>query len=68
MRAEGRPLLKSVRPLDRYTGKQIPEGKVGSTYRCEYLDASRTLDETAITAVHTRIVVALQKKLGAQLR
>jgi phenylalanyl-tRNA synthetase beta chain len=61
-------ILKDAALVDRYSGGQIPEGKIGLTYRLEYLDPDRTLEDPAVQAVHLRVIKALENNLGAKLR
>lgn len=64
----GAPLLKYVQLIDRYVGKQIPDGKVGLTYRLEYADPKRTLEDKDVSDLHTRILRELEGRLAAKLR
>lgn len=68
MKAAGLSLLKDARLIDRYEGKQVPEGKQSLTYRLEYCDPARTLEEKDISNVHGRILGELEAKFGAKLR
>ncbi len=61
-------ILKEAHLIDRYTGKQIPEGKVSLTYRLEYQDPARTLQEKDVAEAHTRVLQELDEKFGAKLR
>ena len=61
-------LLKNVQLVDRYRGGQIPGGKQSLTYRLEYRNISRTLEDKEVQEAHSRVVRALQEKLGAVLR
>ena len=61
-------LLKGAELVDRYGGGQIPIGKVGLTYRLEYRDPNRTLEDSDIQSVHSRVINALENNLGAKLR
>ncbi|MFA5143207.1 MAG: phenylalanine--tRNA ligase subunit beta [Candidatus Omnitrophota bacterium] len=61
-------ILHDIRLIDRFTGKQIPDGKVSLTYRLEYRIPSRTLEEKEVSAVHANILQALEKRYGARLR
>lgn len=61
-------ILKGARLIDRYIGKQIPDGKVGLTYRLEYQDLKKTLEEKDVSEAHSRILQALEKNIGAKLR
>lgn len=64
----GGGLLKSAQLVDRYRGGQIPEGKQSLTYRLEYRDLNKTLEDKEVQEAHSRIVHALQQELGAALR
>ncbi len=61
-------ILKHAGLVDRYSGGQIPEGRIGLTYRLEYRDPEKTLQDTDVQAVHSRIISALESDLGAVLR
>lgn len=62
------PILKEIQVVDRYSGEQVPKDKVSITYRLEYQDPLRTLEEKDVTEAHSKIVRALEEKLGAKLR
>ncbi|MFH0764615.1 MAG: phenylalanine--tRNA ligase subunit beta [Candidatus Omnitrophota bacterium] len=64
----GSPILKEARLVDRYAGKQIPDGKVSLSYRLEYQDLKKTLEEKEVSEVHARILGSLEEKFGARLR
>ncbi len=61
-------ILRSVSLVDRYSGKQIPEGKISLTYRLEYQDPARTLEDKDVTDAHNKVLQALGAELGAKLR
>lgn len=61
-------ILKDARLIDKYRGAQIPDGKTGLTYRLEYQDLKRTLLDSDIQEVHSRVTRALENNLGARLR
>ncbi len=61
-------VLKEIKLIDRYAGKQIPDGKVSLAYRLEYQDPSRTLEESEIHSVHSGILRSLEEKFAAKLR
>lgn len=61
-------ILKEIALVDRYTGKQIPDGKIGLTYRLEYQDSKKTLEDKDISGLHAGILRALEEKFGAKLR
>ena len=49
-------ILNDIKLIDRYAGKQIPDGKVSLTYRLEYRDPSRTLEEKDVSSAHAKIL------------
>ena len=61
-------LLKSVQLVDRYRGGQIPDEKSSLTYRLEYQNINKTLEDREVQEAHSRVIRALQEKLGAGLR
>ncbi len=61
-------ILKDVQLIDRYRGGQIPDGKTSLTYRLEYQNPKRTLEDKDVQDVHSRVVRALETNLGAKLR
>lgn len=61
-------LLKKVQLIDRYRGGQISEGKTSLTYRLEYQNTDRTLEDKEVQEAHSRLLRALQDDLGAVLR
>ena len=64
----GGDLLQEVKMSDYYTGKHIPAGHKGLTVSCLYCSAERTLTDAEVNTIHTRVVSALQEKLGATIR
>ena len=61
-------ILKEIKLIDSYSGKQIPEGKISLTYRLEYQDPKRTLEDKGVSDAHSKILQALAEKFGAKLR
>ena len=61
-------ILREIKLIDRYAGKQIPDGKVSLTYRLEYWDPSKTLEEKDVSSAHSKLIRALEEKYGARLR
>ncbi|MFA4981992.1 MAG: phenylalanine--tRNA ligase subunit beta [Candidatus Omnitrophota bacterium] len=68
IKSAGGNALKETKLIDRYIGKQIPDGKVSLTYRLEYRDLNKTLEEREISLLHSGILRALEEKFGAKLR
>ena len=63
-----RKLLREVTLFDVYEGDKLPAGK--KSYAVSFLlqDADKTLNDKQIDGVMTRLIGALTKQLGAQLR
>jgi phenylalanyl-tRNA synthetase beta chain len=60
--------LRSVAPVDLYTGDKLPQGKKGITIRLTYQSDTRTLEDSVINKWQDRIVQSLEKELGITLR
>jgi phenylalanyl-tRNA synthetase beta chain len=60
--------LEDVVLFDMYSGKGIPEGKKSLALRMRYRAADKTLADEEINAMHNKIVKALHKNLGAEIR
>lgn len=61
-------LLKEVKPVDQYTGKQIPAGYKGLTYALEFQAPDRTLSDEEINLLHQKLCNLLEERLEAQIR
>ena len=68
IRASAGAVLKDVRLVDRYSGKQIPDGKISLTYRIEYQNPAKTLEEKDVAETHNKVLNALGSELGIRLR
>ena len=68
IREQGKPLLKEVRVLDYYKGKEISPGFKGLTLSCLYRSDARTLTEAEINPLHARICHLLIERFGGQIR
>ena len=68
MREAGAPELRSVSVFDEYRGEQIGEGKQSLAFRTAFGSPERTLTDEEAAAVRGRIVEALGKRFGADLR
>jgi len=60
--------LEDVVLFDIYAGKGIPEGMKSLALRMRYRSADKTLADEEINAMHAKIVKALNKNLGAEIR
>ncbi|MCL6622964.1 MAG: phenylalanine--tRNA ligase subunit beta [Syntrophobacterales bacterium] len=65
---EGAPWLVEARLFDVYTGEQIPPGKRSLAFHLVYRDPRRTLTDEAVDRHHQKLVAALARELGAELR
>ncbi len=68
IRARATGVLRSIRLVERYSGKEIPEGHQGLTVAVEYGSASKTLTDEEINPVHGRVLEALTQAPGLRLR
>ncbi len=60
--------LREVRLFDVYRGDQLGEGKKSLAYSLVYQDPERTLTDQDVLAIRNKIVIRLEKELGAKLR
>ena len=65
---QGRPLLSSIKIVDSYKGKQIPEGYRGLTISCLYRSDEKTLTETEISPLHAALCKVLSERFAAKIR
>jgi phenylalanyl-tRNA synthetase beta chain len=64
----GIPELQNVEALDLFRGGQIPAGKYSLMIRVKFQSAEATFTDQQLNNFSSRIVTALQQKLGASLR
>ena len=62
------PELESIEAADLFRGGQIPAGKFSLMIRVKFQSAEATFTDAQLNDFSTRIVHALQEKLGATLR
>jgi phenylalanyl-tRNA synthetase beta chain len=60
--------VSSINAVDLFRGKNVPEGKLSLLVRVTFESHQATLTETQLTDFSSRIVAALERKLGASLR
>jgi phenylalanyl-tRNA synthetase beta chain len=60
--------LQSIEPADLFRGGQVPAGKLSLMIRATFQSEQRTLTDAQIADFSSRIVAALEEKLGAALR
>lgn len=68
IREAGGELLAGIRLFDLYRGDQIGTGRKSLAYSLVYQAADRTLTDEEVAEVRSRIVAALKKKAGGELR
>jgi phenylalanyl-tRNA synthetase beta chain len=68
IRTAGEPEVVSVRLFDQYRGEQIPEGKKSLAFALELQDPTKTLTDEDATGVRDRVMDALGRGTGAELR
>ena len=68
IRQHGTELLRRVALFDVYTGPPVPEGQRSLAYALFYQSDERTLTDEEAQAVHARVIEALRRELGAQVR
>ena len=60
--------VSSINAVDLFRGKNVPEGKFSLLVRVKFESHQATLTEAQLTDFSSRIVGALEQKLGASLR
>jgi phenylalanyl-tRNA synthetase beta chain len=60
--------ISAVNAVDLFRGKNVPAGKFSLLVRVTFESHSATLTEAQLTDFSSRIVAALEQKLGAALR
>ena len=68
IRALGIREVSSIDAVDLFRGKNIPEGKFAMLVRVKFENHEATLTEAQVTDFSSRILTALEQKLGAALR
>ena len=66
--ALGIPEIFSIEAVDLFRGKNIPPGKFSLLVRITFQSQEATLTEAQLTDFSSRIISALEQKLGATLR
>ncbi len=62
------PELQALEPADLFRGGQIPPGKFSLMIRATFQSPQATLTDAQLSEFSSRVVKALQEKLGATLR
>ncbi|OCA81778.1 MULTISPECIES: phenylalanine--tRNA ligase subunit beta [unclassified Bacillus (in: firmicutes)] len=64
----GGKLLKEVHLFDLYEGEKMEEGKKSLAFSLKYFDPEKTLTDEEVTKAHSKVLMAVEEKAGAQLR
>ena len=67
-RQSEKKLLKSVELFDVYEGKNLPAGKKSYAVNFILQDDEKTMNDKQIDAIMQKIIAAMKKQLGAELR
>jgi len=62
------PEVSSIEAVDLFRGKSLPEGRFALLVRVRFESHEATLTEAQLTGFSSRILAALEQKLGAALR
>ena len=68
IRSLGIAEISSIDAVDLFRGRNVPAGKLSLLVRVTFESHSATLTETQLTDFSSRIISALEQKLGAALR
>jgi phenylalanyl-tRNA synthetase beta chain len=60
--------VASIKAVDLFRSKNVPEGKYSLLVRVTFESHQATLTESQLTDFSSRVVAALERKLGASLR
>ena len=61
-------IIQDVEVFDVYAGEHVEEGKKSIALSITFQSAQRTLKDEDINQIHDKVLEALQKEVGAQLR
>lgn len=64
----GHDIIASVILFDLYRGESIPKGRQSMAFRIRYQSEDRTLTDEEVQQVHSQIVEALIREVGATMR
>jgi phenylalanyl-tRNA synthetase beta chain len=65
---EANPYILSVKPLDVYKGKGVPEGKASVLVSVIYNSDEKTLEAAEITEIENKFLNKLKKEFGIALK
>ena len=62
------PELRTMRAFDVYHGDQVGEGRKSIAFAVSFQSSERTLSDEDAAALREKIVTALERRFGAELR
>jgi len=68
MESAGGDLVQDIDLFDMYEGEEIPEGKKNLAFHIIYQSQNRTLTDKEVDEIHDRIVKALERRRGWEVR
>ncbi len=68
IRDAGKALVEGVELFDVYRGEPVPGGKKSLAFRLVYRDREATLTDKKVDKAHGKVVKAVEKALGAEVR
>ena len=68
IKASAGPLLESVKLFDVYRGSQVPEGRKSVAFSLAYRAADRTLTESEVNDINSKVLQSLKDRYDAVLR
>ncbi|MBU0686445.1 MAG: phenylalanine--tRNA ligase subunit beta [Candidatus Margulisbacteria bacterium] len=61
-------LVEEIKLFDFYTGKPVPEGYYSLALRVTYRDKQKTLSDTEVNKIHTKVLDKLKNLLKVEIR
>ena len=61
-------LLREVKIVDHYRGRQIPRGHKSLTISCDYQSSQRTLTDQEVNDIHAKLCSLLSEKFPIEIR
>ena len=68
IKAAGVKLLKDIRVFDLYEGEKMEAGKKSVAFSLTYFDPERTLTDEEVVNAHNKVMKAINKIEGVELR
>ncbi len=68
MHSSQNTIVQDIQLFDMYQGVPIPQGKKSMAISIRYQSPERTLTEEEVQEVHDKLIVTLEKEVGAEIR